>query len=154
MLQALLHGKLSREQENMEDILTSNVFGMMEYLKAKQELMSFLGKAQHINEAGEKESLCELLPSEPEDVKYDFWPNWSEEKCIPCEPDLVLRIRYKEGVSYIILVEAKYHSGKSSEASEDDRDDTPPYDQLAREWDNLVSVAGSPPKPRCTYLWV
>ena len=32
MLSALLHGKLSREQENMEDILTSIVFDTLRHL--------------------------------------------------------------------------------------------------------------------------
>jgi hypothetical protein len=31
MLQALLRGKLSREHEEIEDILTSNVFGLLQY---------------------------------------------------------------------------------------------------------------------------
>jgi hypothetical protein len=37
----------------------------------------------------------------------------------------------------IILVEAKYLSDKSSEANEEGA----PLDQLAREWDNLTSLA-------------
>ena len=147
MLQALLNGKLSREQENMEDVLTSNVFGFMEYLRTDRELLKFLGKAQHINDTGDIE-LSQLLPAEPEDIKYDFWPKWSEGDCVPCEPDLVLRIDAKEGENLIVLIEAKYHSGKSSEASEDDENETPPHDQLAREWDNLLHIAESEKESR------
>lgn len=45
MLVALLHGKLSRDQENMEDILTSNVFGVMRYLPPAIALFPFISKA-------------------------------------------------------------------------------------------------------------
>lgn len=45
MLVALLHGKLSREQENIEDILTSNVFGVLKYLPPGTVLIPFLSKA-------------------------------------------------------------------------------------------------------------
>jgi hypothetical protein len=143
MLQALLRGKLSREQENMEDVLTSNVFGFMEYLKADKELLMFLRKAVH-----NKQSLDQLLPSEVTSVSYEFWPKWSEEDCIPCEPDLVLKIDPKEGQKLIILIEAKYRSGKSSEADEDETSDKPPNDQLAREWDNLLHIAESEKESR------
>jgi hypothetical protein len=47
-------------------------------------------------------------------------------------------IKQKNGVQIIILVEAKYKSGKSSEATDDE---DKPYDQLAREWDNLLVFA-------------
>ena len=41
------------------------------------------------------------------------------------------------GTKTIILVEAKYKSGKSSEADDGEK----PNDQLAREWDNLSVLA-------------
>ena len=141
MLQALLHGKLSRQQENMEDLLTSNVFGLMEYLHADKELLRFLGKASHVDKSDGTESLSGLLPADTEKIRYEFWPRWTEDRCIGCEPDLVLRIDPKQGEEYLVLVEAKYHSGKSSVADEDSEIEAPPKDQLAREWDNLIVVA-------------
>ena len=41
MLQALLNGKLSREQENMEDILTSNVFGLLRYVQPQDGILKY-----------------------------------------------------------------------------------------------------------------
>ena len=45
MLSALLHGKLSREQENMEDILTSIVFDVLRYLPPDQGILPFFAHA-------------------------------------------------------------------------------------------------------------
>ena len=45
MIEALLRGKLSREQENMEDVLTSNVFGMLQYVAPELGLFPFLARA-------------------------------------------------------------------------------------------------------------
>ena len=45
MIEALLRGKLSREQENMEDVLTSNVFGMLQYVAPESGLFPFLAQA-------------------------------------------------------------------------------------------------------------
>ena len=60
-----------------------------------------------------------------------------EPGCILCESDLIIRLDDKTG-RHLIFVEAKYLSGKSSE---EDLSIEEPYDQLAREWDNLVSIA-------------
>ena len=70
-------------------------------------------------------------------VNYEFWPYLSESDCHPCEPDVLLRISEHQGREFIVLIEAKYLSGKSSERDERER----PNDQLAREHDNLRLVA-------------
>ncbi len=49
MLQAMIHGKLTREEEGLEDLLTSNTFGLMKYLPPEAVLLPFLSLA---NEAG------------------------------------------------------------------------------------------------------
>jgi len=140
MLQALLHGKLSREQENMEDVLTSNVFGLLRYIPARDGLFPFLARAEGID--GSPPPLAHLLNDDLDftvsAADFDFWPFYDEPDCKPCEPDVVIRVRNPHGRDLLILVEAKYLSGKSSEASETDQR---PNDQLAREWDNLLRVA-------------
>lgn len=128
MLMAFLKGKLSSKQANMEDILTSNVFGTLQYLAPSKALLPFLSQAIDSNELYLLRDLGEVS-----DVKYDFWPQFNEADCVGCEPDVVLRITKANGSTTMILVEAKYLSGKSSEADENAR----PNDQLAREWDNL-----------------
>ena len=138
MLMALLKGKLLREQENMEDILTSNVFGLFQYLPAELGLRPFLACA----EDGLGNQPLAFLTGEQTPasraVDYDFWPWLEETDCVPCEPDVLLRIELDGRDDLMILIEAKYLSGKSSEA---DYESDKPTDQLAKEWDNLTHVA-------------
>ena len=42
LLQAQLRGKLTVEEERMEDLLTSNVFGSIKYLKPEEGLLPIL----------------------------------------------------------------------------------------------------------------
>lgn len=53
MLEALLHGKLSRNQENMEDILASSVSGLLQLMPAT-ELGRFLAMAS------DEEGCCQI----------------------------------------------------------------------------------------------
>jgi len=52
----------------------------------------------------------------------------------------MIRLNDPTGCPWIVFVEAKFRSGKSSE---EDESSSAPYDQLAREWDNLASMAES-----------
>jgi hypothetical protein len=130
MLRALIHGKLSSEQENMEDILTSNVFGVLQHLPIRSGLWPFITLAAAVD----RTRLFEADAAPPEDAAYQFWPWMAERGCIGCEPDLLLRLKWSDGRAMLLLIEAKYKSGKSSEES---GDQAGPRDQLAREWDNL-----------------
>lgn len=150
MIPALLHHKLSVKQTNMEDILTSNVFGMFMYhAQPKSGLFRFLARATTIDGC---RPLASLLDDPAEvTVEYDFWPRWKHEgKQI--EPDVAPNI--VAGASYFVGIEAKYWSGKSSRAVEEvepdeDSDDEPeddeaerhPSDQLAKEWKKTVVEA-------------
>lgn len=164
MIPALLHHKLTFKQENTEDILTSNVFGMFYYhAQPKSGLFPFLARATTIDGDCPLASLAEQ--DETAEVKYDFWPLW--EYCgEKCWPDVELDICGKS--SYLVGIEAKYWSGKSSRVVEEDEpreEDEPdeeeegepdedagdrpeddeavrrPSDQLAREWNALVGKA-------------
>ena len=145
MLQALLKGKLSREQENMEDILTSNVFGLLKYVPPEEGLLNYLALA----EDKDGKYLGSLNDGSKVSIEYDFWPWWEESNCIGCEPDVVLKLKLPDKQELLILIEAKYLSGKSSEA--DELYDAP-TDQLAKEWDNLVIRAGASKRPVLIYL--
>lgn len=137
MIPALLHGKLSREQENMEDLLTSSVFGLLSYLPPAAGLLPFLEMAE--DDAGEAPLAGRLVPRPAQEVcDLRFWPKWCEVDCPACEPDVVLRLSLADSKRLILAVEAKYLSGKSSEA---DEATAKPTDQLAREWLNLKAVA-------------
>jgi hypothetical protein len=133
MLDALVSGKLSHEQENMEDVLTSAVFGSLKYVAPHEGLLRWLGEANTLEGARPASAI-----PDPVYVEYQFWPRWYESGCVACEPDLALTIRVADGSIWLVCIEAKYRSGKSSLAVDDAE---APNDQLAREWDNLVCVS-------------
>jgi len=138
MIEALISGKLSRDQENMEDILTSSIFGLLKLCSPKDGLLQFISLACDPFEKV-KFPLKFLTEGRFDDaeVEYKFWPSWNLDGCKSCEPDVALRITGRHR-SLLIAIEAKYRSPKSSEAKADL--DTP-NDQLAVEWDNLVKIA-------------
>ena len=84
MLQALLKGKLTRKEENLEDLLTSNVFGSIEYVPIEDGLLPLLKNCQ--NKRGEP-----LFAETPKvkEVHYQFWPWLNEVKNSGCEPKLL-----------------------------------------------------------------
>ena len=133
MLQALLGGKLSSSQENMEDILTSCVFGSFRYMSPNDGLAVFLEQARGVDRDDRPFSDLRIA-----DVEYDFWPSWELEGSTNCEPDVVLYITDSNNNRWLALIEVKYRSGKSSLAEQGSR---APTDQLAKEWDHLTRRA-------------
>ena len=144
MLMALVKGKLSRQQENMEDILTSNVFGLLKYAPPSEGILPFLAKARTRDE---QRPLVGL--SADCQVKYEFWPSLADSTGARCEPDLLLMIRAPDAATYRVLVEAKYLSGKSSYTDEESE---VPVDQLARQWDTLTCNLAVDINPVLIYL--
>ena len=138
MIDALLKRKFSRSQENMEDILTSNVFGTFKYNPDRRPLVKFLLKAR--SAAGEP--AFSVLPDNAE-IHFDFWP-WLDNAAGQCEPDVLVRINY-ELEKYLILIEAKLWSGKSLPSklatNLGNQFNQLARDQLAREWLCLKSLA-------------
>lgn len=133
MLMAWLSGKLSREQENMEDLLTSTVFGLLKYCSEDLVLLPFLRLARTSEGVNPLADLCASTTAQ-----YEFWPQWQEPSCEFCEPDVVLRLESPDGRRRLVAVEVKFRADKSADA---DASEVPPTDQLAKEWDNLVSRA-------------
>jgi hypothetical protein len=97
MYQAEIRGKLSRDNENREDILTSNVFSFFKYASRKDFLYPLLLTLN-----------VEITIDEAEEAEFRFWPRFSD----GTEPDLVLVVG-----QYYLLFEAKYHSGFGLETS-------------------------------------
>jgi hypothetical protein len=145
VLQALLKGKLSREQENLEDLLTSSVFGTLAYAPAGA-LFSFLALATHDDgTAG-----LELQSSETRVVSMEFWPTFRCHGVGATEPDVVIQLEDMLGRRQIVFIEVKLHSGKSSGP-------TPTGveigDQLAREWCVLIErCRGNGSQPHLVYV--
>lgn len=130
MIPALVRGKLSREQENLEDLLTSMVFGQLRYLDYGSGLFRLFS---HVD--SEEFRGCLPPPNEPVDVDYNFWPWLTASGCMGCEPDVIVTLRSSGTVRTSILVEAKHLSEKSSIQEPDNPLVT---DQLAKEWMCLV----------------
>ena len=137
MTVAEIRGKISQTGQNlserMEDLLTSDIFGSMRYLPAQNALVPFLKTARSLH------GNILTIPGEVLRVYWSFWPSLRFPGRIPCEPDVIIGLETERNRVHLILIEAKYYSGLSSE--EDEREE--PNDQLARELDNLdvVSVA-------------
>lgn len=91
MYLAEIHGKLSTENENREDILTSNVFSFLKYADRSLFLRQFLALL------GLKVSIDDVLHTE-----FRFWPSFTD----GTQPDLLIITG-----PYYLLIEAKYHSG-------------------------------------------
>ena len=118
----------------MEDILTSNVFGLLKYVTPEEGLLNYLAFAEDEDGNQPLKYLGFLHEVSQDSISYDFWPWWEEPNCYGCEPDVVISLKISAQKKLLMLIEAKYLSGKSSEA---DESYDIPTDQLAREWDNL-----------------
>jgi len=115
MLHARLHGKLddsTLEPERLEDALTSTVFGTLVWVGAWDILARWLG-------------VSSALPSS-QDVEREcwFWPRLAR----AVEPDVVLRLG-----DTLVVVEAKYRSGRHDRVPANDVEDDP-CDQLHRQY--------------------
>jgi hypothetical protein len=116
MFEAEFAGKLP-EISRGEDYLTSCVFGALKYLPPEEGLLPVLRKS--IDYSTKK---FFQLPFGLEQVSYFFWPKFSDG-----EPDLVFIL--SAGLSkFILCVEVKYYSSKSS---------TGERDQLKRYYEGL-----------------
>lgn len=134
MLMAQLKGKLTREEEGLEDLLTSNVFGSFKYASPGEGLVPFLACA--VQDDGKTKPLENL--SSIETYSYDFWPSYVAADSKRCEPDLLITIGDENETRLLIMIEAKYRSPKSGFPSDEGK----LTDQLAKEWDVLEKMAG------------
>lgn len=141
---AEINGKISSNGDNltdqMEDLLTSNVFGACSYVRPESLLLPFLRQAKALD----GRLLSDVLPQRVEHAYYRFWPSLTSalQGC-SCEPDVLIALRDPTDQFHLVLVEAKYLSGKSSSAltAEELVTAIAPADQLAREYLALLSPA-------------
>ncbi len=132
----------------MEDLLTSNTFGLMKYLRPEALLLPFLRNAYSPFLGGLPAPFCSGVTKVD---RWRFWPTLSYPVCVSAEPDVEIVLLHHDGTRTGLLIEAKYRSGKSSFASPtDDR----PNDQLAREYDNLRELARAEGFIRCALIYV
>lgn len=62
----------------MEDVLTSGVFGMFQYVAPELGLLPFLAQAITIEGDRPLKSLTAASESGQVRVKYEFWPKWPQ----------------------------------------------------------------------------
>ncbi|MDA8014554.1 MAG: hypothetical protein MPK09_02945 [Gammaproteobacteria bacterium] len=136
---AEIHGKISGSGSNLsdrlEDLLTSDVFGPLRYLPFADGFQHIFREARLYSDP---EKRLEVAKNTPE---VCFWP-----KLPKSEPDVLI-----ECGDHLLLVEAKYLSGKSGEFDEDDVE-TAKSDQLAREFSDLMTYCGAFSKRSLVYL--
>ena len=128
------------------DLLTSNVFGSFEYIPPEDGLVPLLMGT--VKQDLSNYSFKDI--GKISDVTYKFWKKLKVPTCVACEPDVIVNFTDERKNKIIVLVEAKFRSGKSSKAESNQEK---PYDQLAKEWDNLVCIAKrSNSKPYLLYI--
>jgi len=132
---AEIRGKISQTGQNlserMEDLLTSDILGCMRYVPPQSALIPFLQTARSLH------GNILMIPGKVLRVHWSFWPWLKLSGRIPCEPDVIIGLETEDNHIHLILIEAKYYSGLSSEENER----AEPNDQLARELDNLDAVS-------------
>ena len=132
MIMAELHGKLSEEApsiEASEDVLTSNVFQCIKYLNPKFGLIPIFNTVFKDNNISKK-----LDPLNDWKVEYFFWPEGKERKR---EPDLIIYLK-SESEKYVIVIEAKYHSGPSNKEEIEEDTQKEFGNQLSDEFIDLL----------------
>ena len=120
MLHALLQGKLEptvAEPQRREDALTSTVLGTLVLVEAWKLL-------------GEWLQLPEPIVGSNADCECWFWPH------LPggVEPDVVLKLG-----GTVVVVEAKYHSGRHDLALDEEYEEKP-VDQILRQYNGIVDL--------------
>lgn len=136
MTMAEICGKISHTGQNlserMEDLLTSDIFSACKYLRPQTLLIPFLCRAKGLK----NEPLGRFFEEQVKNAQYSFWPGLER-----CEPDVLITIEFFSGYFFIVLVEAKYFSSKSSLALNEEELEiaVTPNDQLAREYLDLLN---------------
>jgi hypothetical protein len=120
VLHALLQGKLEptvSEPQRLEDVLTSTVFGTLVLVEAWELLGEWLRLPE---------------PGDGPDAEYEcwFWPH------LPggVEPDVVLRLG-----GTVMVVEAKYRSGRHDRSPDEENEDKP-VDQIECQYNAAIDL--------------
>lgn len=125
MIQAELKGKVP-EVQNMEDVLTSNVFGLLKYISRSDVFVRILSYARSLS--GKSLLDCIDFDLNSYSKEFHFW----EQVGVYGEPDLIIKFRKDGEADLILCVEVKYYSPKSGEGDDD---------QLMRYFEGLMEFA-------------
>lgn len=127
-----MKGKIPSKLQNSEDLLTSSVIGTFQYLSSSTYIQSVLESSVNVN------GNHLLFDSAIKECMYEFWPRLDNS-----EPDVLLRLTDESNQEYLLCIEAKYWSDKSSEedtTTDIDERQNWQRDQLAREIEDMHTI--------------
>ena len=135
---AILQGKLrsvgSQINEQLEDLLTSEIFSRLRYLDLEVGLIPILNRVQNV---ATKQNGLPIQAKYNGPAAYSFWPKLTLKTGNKVEPDLIIELRTESGEQLVVVVECKHLSGKSGGAISDDQEidgfKSTPQDQLVKE---------------------
>ncbi|NRD65272.1 hypothetical protein HRD49_26295 [Corallococcus exiguus] len=145
MLAAELHGKLgdgTNAKDRKEDVLTSNVFGLLRCMESPDLLVTWLGESRPAVDGDSR-----LVTGPVHSADIHFWPRVRTR-----ELDVLVLLRGPRGL-HVIGVECKYEWDKSNRPEDDtgdgEKDAAGSCDQLAYYMDALAADAlpSSPYRP-------
>lgn len=122
------HHKLPSDARYLEDVLTSNVFGVLEAFPPSDLLLPWFSAATRMD--GQSLEIDGPIRS----AAMVFWPKCPAKRPGFIEPDLILALQTDRG-RHVFLVEAKYHAGPSGWPTEDDDQLS---GQLSLQWESLT----------------
>lgn len=132
-----MKGKVPSKLQHSDDLLTSSVIGTFQYLSSPLYFQSVLTLS--VNILGEYLSFNGPITH----YTFEFWPRLNQS-----EPDVLVHLTDANCYEYLICIEAKFWSAKSSEEDTDtatEERQTWQRDQLAREIEDLFT-------PKCLAL--
>ncbi len=110
--------------DRMENLLTSDVFTACRYVRPESLMLPFLRTATRWDGSSGFH-----IGDDVHSMEYGFWPKVGQD-----EPDLIACANLADGRAYLLLIESKYLSPKSSGplSAEELGSSETPKDQLAR----------------------
>ncbi|MGE6762146.1 hypothetical protein ACQKGO_29320 [Corallococcus interemptor] len=133
MFAAELHGKLgdgTNAGDRMEDVLTSNVFGLLRCLESPDLLVTWLKQSRPAVDGASP-----LVEGPVHSADIYFW-----QRVRAREVDVLVLLRGPQGL-HVIGIECKYESGKSNASRDDALDSAGSSDQLSYYMDALGADA-------------
>lgn len=124
MIEAILHGKVSSHIRKQEDVLTSNVFGLLACLEWSFGLGPWLADSRRLDNA---------LLGKASPGRLVFWPSLVHPAGGRCEPDVVILPPERRGP--VLFVECKLASGPSGLPTKAEGDEV--RGQLGQQWQAL-----------------
>jgi hypothetical protein len=114
MNEAFVYGKSVEE-----DVLTSDIFGLLKYLPPRLVLWPFLQKAECFDERDGYKIVDQIGGFPPVSADFFFWPRTRSLR----EPDLLLILGDDSDNRSAMVIEVKFNSGKHDRAAIDGADD-------------------------------